>query len=60
MAMAEHVARRSTHYTIIGGLLYRKDAGGVLISVFIRLQEGSYWMKSMQGSVVCMQHRGHW
>jgi ribonuclease HI len=30
MAAAERIARQSTHYTIIGGLLYRRGAGGVL------------------------------
>jgi hypothetical protein len=30
-AVAEHIARQSAHYTIIGGLLYRRGAGGVLM-----------------------------
>jgi hypothetical protein len=30
-ATAEHIARQSAHYTIIGGLLYRRGAGGVLM-----------------------------
>jgi hypothetical protein len=30
-AAAERIARQSAHYTIIGGLLYRRGAGGVLI-----------------------------
>ena len=29
-AATERVARQSAHYTIIGGLLYRRGAGGVL------------------------------
>jgi hypothetical protein len=30
-AAAERIARQSAHYTIIGGLLYRRGAGGVLM-----------------------------
>jgi hypothetical protein len=30
-ASAERIARQSAHYTIIGGLLYRRGAGGVLM-----------------------------
>jgi hypothetical protein len=30
-AATKHIVRRSAHYTIIGGLLYRKGAGGVLM-----------------------------
>jgi hypothetical protein len=30
-AAAERIARQSTHYTIIGGLLYRRGAAGVLM-----------------------------
>jgi hypothetical protein len=30
-AATEHIARQSTHYTIIEGLLYRISAGGVLM-----------------------------
>jgi hypothetical protein len=30
-AAAERIARQSSHYTIIGGLLYRRGAGGVLM-----------------------------
>jgi hypothetical protein len=30
-AMAERIARQSAHYTIIGGLLYRRGAGGVFM-----------------------------
>jgi ribonuclease HI len=30
-AEAEHIARQSAHYTIIGGLLYRRGAGGIFM-----------------------------
>jgi hypothetical protein len=30
-AAAERIARQSAHYTIIGGLLYRRGAGGVFM-----------------------------
>jgi hypothetical protein len=30
-AAAERIARHSAHYTIIGGLLYRRGAGGVFM-----------------------------
>jgi hypothetical protein len=30
-ATAERIARQSAHYTIIGGLLYRRGAGGILM-----------------------------
>ena len=30
-AAAERIARQSAHYTVIGGLLYRRGAGGVLM-----------------------------
>jgi hypothetical protein len=30
-AAAEHISRQSAHYTIIGGLLYRRGAGGVFM-----------------------------
>jgi hypothetical protein len=30
-AAVERIARRSAHYTIIGGLLYRRGAGGALM-----------------------------
>jgi hypothetical protein len=30
-ATVERIARQSAHYTIIGGLLYRRGAGGVLM-----------------------------
>jgi hypothetical protein len=30
-AAAEHIARQSTHYTLIGGALYRRGATGVLM-----------------------------
>jgi hypothetical protein len=29
--VVERIARQSAHYTIIGGLLYRRGAGGVLM-----------------------------
>ena len=38
-AAAECIARQSAHYTIIGGLLYRRGAGGVLMKC-IRLATG--------------------
>eukprot|EP00267_Zea_mays_P026026 XP_008653922.1 uncharacterized protein LOC103634079 [Zea mays] len=31
-AVAERIARQSAHYTIIGGLPYRRGAGGVLMN----------------------------
>jgi hypothetical protein len=30
-AAAERIARQSAHYTIIGGLLYRRGAAGILM-----------------------------
>jgi hypothetical protein len=30
-AVTERIARQLAHYTIIGGLLYRREAGGVLM-----------------------------
>jgi hypothetical protein len=30
-AAAERIVRQSAHYTLIGGLLYRRGAGGVLM-----------------------------
>jgi hypothetical protein len=30
-AAAEHIARQSAHYTLIGGALYRRGATGVLV-----------------------------
>jgi hypothetical protein len=31
-AAAERIERQSAHYTIIGGLLYRRGAGGVKVA----------------------------
>jgi ribonuclease HI len=41
---AERIARQLAHYTIIGGLLYRRGAGGSSLSVFNRLLGSSCWM----------------
>jgi hypothetical protein len=31
MAVAERIARQSAHYSLIGGILYRRGAAGVLM-----------------------------
>jgi hypothetical protein len=39
-ATVERIARRSAHYTIIGGLLYKRGVGGVLMKCETRLEGG--------------------
>jgi ribonuclease HI len=41
-AAVERIARQSTHYTLIGGALYRRSAIGVLMSAFPRLLGDNY------------------
>jgi hypothetical protein len=59
-AAAEHIARQSAHYTIIGDLLYRRGAAGILMKCIHSTTGNNYWMKSTLGSVEYMQRQGLW
>jgi hypothetical protein len=59
-AAAKHIARQSAHYTIIGGLLYRRRAGGVLLKC-IHSATGKQLLDEIHaGQCGYMLHQGLW
>jgi hypothetical protein len=57
-AAAERITRQLAHYTIIGGLLYRRGAGGVFRKCIHSATRKQLLDKIHAGNVVCMQRLG--